>query len=131
MKNLTLSFDETQYAVCKFSSGAPIPAWLDLSAEFINVVRTKDELSIVCKADQVPMDMLIPVEKPWRAFKVEGPLDFSLTGILSSIANPLADAGISIFAISTFDTDYILVKENKFEQAKTVLAERFHITPSI
>jgi hypothetical protein len=72
----------------------------------------------------VPAD--VRAERGWRAFKVEGPLDFSLTGILSRIAAPLTDAGVSIFAISTFDTDYVLVRESALEKAKRALTDSGH-----
>lgn len=79
------------------------------------MTRTPTETSIVCEAPPVEG------EPGWRALMVEGPLDFSLTGILAGIAAPLAAAGISIFAISTFDTDYVLVKEARIDEATTVL----------
>jgi hypothetical protein len=75
----------------------------------------------VCEQKNVPGD--VKVESDWRAIKVSGPLDFALTGILASIANPLAAAKISIFAISTFDTDYVLVKSSKLDQAKRCLVD--------
>lgn len=79
------------------------------------MTRTDHELSVVCELDQVPAGA--KVEGGWRNFQVEGTLDFSLTGILAAIAKPLAKAEISIFAISTFDTDYILVPEKHVAQA--------------
>lgn len=102
------------YAVCKLSPLSPIPSWA-LSGSFFSISKTEDELSIVCDQSLVPAD--IKIEKDWRMFKVEGPLDFGLTGILASIANPLAQAKVSIFAISTFDTDYVLVKAHTLESA--------------
>ena len=84
------------------------------------ITKTTDELSIVCYEDIVPKN--IKAEKDWVSFKVEGPLDFSLTGVLSSLAGPLADENISIFSISTFDTDYLLVKSENFIRSKNVLS---------
>jgi len=113
---LTL-LDET-YSVCKLTVGSEIPGWAFIGS-FISVTRTKDELSIVCEQRHVPSD--VKSEPNWRVFKVQGPLDFGLTGILASIANPLADAKVSIFAISTFDTDYVMIKANDLKTAKACL----------
>lgn len=109
------------FSVCKLKAGSPMPQWVD-SSSFLNVTNTDDELSIVCISSCVPDS--IKAEHGWKIIKILGPLDFGLTGILSSIASPLADAKISIFAISTFDTDYVLIKEDKLNQAKAVLEGR-------
>ena len=113
-----------QLAVCRLEAGAKIPPWA-VTGSFFSVTRTEEELSITCSQTSLPgqdrADHPQKVEKGWRAFKVEGPLDFSLTGILASLAGPLGLAGISIFALSTFDTDYILVKKEDFNRAETVL----------
>lgn len=121
MKNLklTLSILPQKLAICRLDKNFPIPSWVE-SDDYFSITKTKDELSIVCPEKTVPND--IKAEKDWRAFKVEGVLDFSLTGILASLAVPLAKAKISIFAISTYDTDYLLIKEEKFDQAKKVLS---------
>jgi uncharacterized protein len=95
-------------AVCRLSAGAKIPDWA-WSGSFCSVTRTEDEVSIVCAADDVPEEHL--PKSPWICFKVEGPFSFSEVGILASIIDPLAAKGIPIFAISTFDTDYVLVGE--------------------
>lgn len=124
-KTLTLSIIPGRYAVCRLDADAQIPPDV-LQNPFFAVTRTRDELSIL-----LPEEDAAPgwqAEKGWRIIKVLGPLDFSLTGILVSIAAPLAEAGISIFAISTFDTDYILVKETVLPQAaETLQASGFHI----
>ena len=101
------------FAICRLDAAAPIPAWA--RGDFISITRTRDELSIVCAQINVPRD--VKCERAWRALRGIGVLDFALTGILASLATPLADAGISIFAISTFDTDYLLVKQNDFDHA--------------
>lgn len=88
------------------------------------ITRTRDELSIVCPQADVPPSTFS--EPEWRALKVAGPLDFSLTGVLASLAAPLADAGISIFALSTFDTDYLLVKSDVLALAVEVLRRAGH-----
>lgn len=89
--------------------------------EFVSITKTKDECSVICSKACIPEG--VKHEGPWRVLKVEGPLDFSLIGILSFISNTLANAGISIFAISTYDTDYILVKNEKTNEAKECLQE--------
>ena len=106
---------ETTYAVCRLASDAPMPA-LKPTANFASITRTAEELSIVCPVDQAPQNA--KCESPWICFKLEGPFAFSLTGVLASFLNPLAERGVPIFAVSTFDTDYVLVKR---EDAATAL----------
>lgn len=91
-------------------------------------VRTADEVSIVCAHREGVKNYpgTTRAERGWRALKVRGPLDFSQVGILASIAGPLANAGVSIFTISTFDTDYILVKDNVLDQAQAALEKAGH-----
>ena len=120
---LSLCIRPESLAVCRLDAGSDLPAWA-MAGSFFSVSRTAEEVSIVCMESTVPTD--VRAERGWRASKVEGPLDFSLTGILSRIATPLADAGISIFAISTFDTDYVLVKESALEKAKCALTDSGH-----
>jgi len=122
MRLLTLSVLPDTFAICRLDARAPIPAWA--RGDFLSITRTRDELSIVCAQSNVPDG--IQCERDWRAFQVVGQLDFALTGILASLSAPLADAGISIFALSTFDTDYILVKARDLEKAKRVLREAKH-----
>lgn len=104
-------------AVCRLSPEAPMPDWL--TRGWHNVTRTAEELSVVCEADIVPSG--IEQESPWRGFQVAGPIAFSEIGVLASICQPLAAANISIFAISTFDTDYLLVKSADFSRATEAL----------
>lgn len=118
MNTLTLSVLPEKLGICRLPSGEPIPSWLNMH-HFISITKTDDELSIVCTLESIPNN--VKVEKTWRALKVQGPLDFSITGLLASILNPLVAATISIFAISTFDTDYILIKEENLEKAIVVL----------
>lgn len=115
---LTLTTLPTPLAVCRRSPNEPIPAWA-LLGDFFSITRTADELSIVCPQARVPAHA--QAERGWRALKVAGPLDFALTGILAGLAGALAQAGISIFAISTYDTDYVLVKEEALEPACAAL----------
>ena len=108
------------FAICRLAPDAPIPAVIATSP-FISITRTGEELSIVCPANHVPQNA--KCESPWTCFKLEGPFPFSLTGVLASFIDPLAQSGIPIFAISTFDTDYVLVKEESAASAlKTLLA---------
>jgi uncharacterized protein len=115
-------------AVCRLDAGSDVPPWVDQSREFTSVTRTMDELSVVCAIDHVPEG--VPMEGPWRAFKVKGPIVMTLIGVVAALANPLADAGISIFAISTFDTDYILVHEPDFDAAVGALTRAGHVVVS-
>ncbi len=117
-QKLSLLVLPQKLAICSFDSKAKIPIWVE-GDDYFSITRTDDELSIVCSQERVPDG--IRAERDWRAFKVEGPLDFSLTGILASLTKPLAEAGISIFAISTFNTDYLLVKADKLDKAVKVL----------
>ncbi len=88
------------------------------------MTRTADELSLVLPDEERHPDW--KAEPGWRALRVDGTLDFALTGILSSLAAPLAAAGVSLFAISTYDTDYVLVRENDLEKAAAALAAEGH-----
>jgi hypothetical protein len=102
---------------------ADVPDWA-LSEQFVSVTRTSEELSVVCPKQNIPEG--IRCEPDYRCLKVEGPLDFNLTGILGSLTTVLAQAGISVFAVSTFDTDYILVKEDQIEKAVKTLSQAGH-----
>lgn len=124
---LTLSVLPFSLGLCRLDVSQPVPSWATES-KFFSISRTYDELSIVCPENNIPAN--VKCEKNWRAFKVEGPLDFSLIGILSSLITPLAEAKVSIFAISTYDTDYILVKNENFEKAAATLAKICKISRS-
>ena len=115
---LTLDLLDDELAVCRLPIDAPAPNWA-WSGELTSITSTDEELSLVCAADSVPID--VTHTAGWRAFKVRGPLDFSLVGILAGISGALANAGVSIFAISTYDTDYILVRGTQLEAAVTAL----------
>lgn len=120
---LTLSILPNQFAVCRLSPDADVPAWSQ-NTEFYSITRSRDELSVVCLNKDVPRD--IQAERDWLGLKVEGPLDSSLTGILASLANPLAKAKISIFAISTYGTDYVFVRKDSLSQAVAILKNEGH-----
>jgi hypothetical protein len=115
-------------AVCRFAPDARIPAWA-LKGEFFCVVRTRDELSIVCGESVCGEDRMpdgASAERGWLALKLEGPFPFSMTGVLASFLQPLAEAQIPIFAISTFDTDYVLIKRENLGQAVAALGAAGH-----
>lgn len=120
---LDLTVLEGRLAICRLAAGSEIPAWAT-TAPFFSVTRTPDEVSVVCPEEMVPSGTRC--EQGWRALKLEGPFEFSLVGVLSSVVDPLAEAGISIFAVSTFDTDYVLVKEERLEPAIAALRGRGH-----
>ena len=110
-------------SICRLDAGEEVPAWAT-GASFFSVTRTRDELSLVCPEDVVPEE--IPRERGWRAFMLEGTFDLSMVGILASVASPLAEVGASIFAVSTFDTDYVLVREEQLDLAIDTLRVRGH-----
>ncbi len=112
------------FAVCRLASDAAIPDWALYDGLPVSITRTADELSIICPESRVPGD--VQAERGWRCFKILGPLPFSMTGVLASLVAPLADAGISIFAFSTYDTDYVMVKEEMLSLARDVLAADGH-----
>jgi len=123
MKKLTrkLMVDPEILSICRLERNALIPEWA-LNDKFFSITRTAEELSVVCPQDQVPPGIL--KQDGWKALQVEGPLDFSLTGVLASLTEPLAKEGISVFAISTYDTDYLLVKKELLERAIKILVKR-------
>jgi GNAT superfamily N-acetyltransferase len=108
------------FAVCRLSPDAPLPTWV-ACGPVTSITRTADELSVVCRQDVVPES--VRCERGWRCLRVAGTLDFSLVGVLASLLGPLANAGVSVFVLSTFDTDYLLVKEDKLEKAIEVLSQ--------
>jgi hypothetical protein len=114
MKPLNLSIHPLNFAVCQLPTDASVPQQT-LQAPFYALTRTEDELSLVVPENFAPPEA--KVEAGWRCLKVVGPLDFALTGILANLATALAEAGVAIFAISTYDTDYILVKAVDLETA--------------
>ena len=118
MKSLTLRLLEHTFSIHSLPPNSDIPASV-LSAKIFFIAKTNDEVSIVApQSVEIASD---DVETDWQALEVVGPLDFTLTGIMSSISTVLANEKISIFAISTFDTDYVLVKNNTLDAAITAL----------
>lgn len=110
-------------SVCRLASAAEVPGWAK-DGIFISITRTEDELSIVCPESEVPDD--VQAERGWRMLQIQGPLDFGLIGVLASITAPLAGAGVSIFAISTYDTDYVLIKGGDLARAVQALEAAGH-----
>ena len=117
---LTLKPVPGSFAVCRLPAGTPLPAWFRPGA-FSSVSWTDQELSITCDESQVPVD--VRCERDWRCLMLQGPFAFDLTGVLLQVLQPLAAANIGIFAVSTFDTDYVLVKDPALQQAKQALRE--------
>jgi hypothetical protein len=120
---LTLTMLPGTLAICRLAPDAEVPAWT-WTGELASVTRTPDELSIICRADAVPPG--VRSEGGWRCLKVRGPLDFALTGILAALTAPLAAAGIALFAVSTYDTDYLLVKAEMLDRAAETLRGAGH-----
>jgi hypothetical protein len=124
--NLTLTMHQGDLSIVRLPPQAGIPAWLNLAARpLVSIASAANEVSIICPAGLVPTGQRS--EGPWRAFEIVGPIDFALTGVLASVLNPLAAAGLSIFAVSTYDTDWILVRADKLAAAGAVLAPHFRI----
>lgn len=106
------------FTVCTVADESEI----DLTKEFCFVGKTDEEISLVCITENVP-EYTLQREDGWRAFRIEGVLDFSLIGILAKISALLAEAEIGIFVVSTYRTDYVLVKKGQYEEALSVLAK--------
>lgn len=121
--SVTLHLSPGEYAIARLAPDAPVPAWAD-SPAFSAVTRTGDELSILCPAAQVPAE--VKHERGWALFKFQGPFAFTQTGVLASVLAPLATAQIGILAVSTFDTDYLLVKQEHVAAAIAALASAGH-----
>jgi uncharacterized protein len=114
-------------AVCQLDPKAPLPAWSNAgSSALVSVTRTASELSIVCAQENAPEEN-VRSERDWRCLMVEGPLDFSLTGVLSALLAPLAEAGVSVFALATFDTDYLLIRVAQLDLAVETLSAAGHL----
>ncbi len=119
-KKLTLSILPEKFGICHFAAKSPIPDWAT-KGEFFSITRTDQELSILYPQDKIPAGVLF--EKDWRAFRLEGIVEgIYVVGIIASLSKPLAENGISIFNISTYQTNYILVEEKNFEIAKKILS---------
>jgi uncharacterized protein len=120
---MTLTPIPGSFAICQLAPDTPLPAWATRGALW-SVTRSPTEVSIVCDASGVPPG--VRAQLTWRALMIQGPLALDLTGVLASLASPLAAAGIPLFAVSTYDTDYVLVPEADVERAVVVLRHAGH-----
>jgi hypothetical protein len=121
---LTFSLLPETFSICRLPHGSAIPLWA-LIHSFFSITQTNEELSIVCPDAATPTSG-IQAERNFRCLRVQNPLDFATTGVLASILEPLAQAQISIFSISTYDTDYVLVKEANLQGAIEILTQAGH-----
>jgi uncharacterized protein len=124
MSSLNLTLLDGRFAVCRLPPESLIPPWAYRGA-ICSVTITADELSIICNESAVPSD--VQHQGGWACLKLQGPFEFTLTGILTSLLNPLRDAGIGIFAMSTYDTDYVMVPGDRLEDALRALADAGHL----
>ena len=106
-----------KYAIARLSPDATLPPWLPKDS-FFSVSKSDEEISILCLEEKIPQT--IKKENDWTGFKIKGPLPFHLTGVLSTLINPLAEANIPVFVISTFDTDYIFIKAKWIKKTKII-----------
>lgn len=118
--NLKLSVLPQTFAICRLEKNTPVPEWALRGSQFSSITASSEEISIVCDETVVPPD--VKAVKGWRAFMVEGQLDLAMTGVIASLTAPLAEAGISVFTLSTFATDYLLVKAERLDDAVGVLS---------
>ncbi len=125
MAAMTLHSLDGLFAVCRLAAETPLPSWAaGAGTGFLSITRAPDELSIVCRQEVVPAD--VRCERGWRCLRVAGALDLALVGVLASLLAPLADAGIAVFVVSTFDTDYLLVKDDRRDAAIAALWRAGH-----
>jgi hypothetical protein len=126
MATSTLVSLDGLFAICRLAAETPLPAWTagGPAGSFVSITRTAEELSIVCRQELVPED--IRCERGWRVLRVAGTLEFTLVGVLAALLVPLADADVAVFVLSTFDTDYLLVKEDRLDAAVEVLRREDH-----
>ena len=124
MPGRTLALLPDRLAVCRLPPADEVPSWA-WTGPLASVTRTAEELSVVCAESAVPDD--VQAERGWRAMRVAGPLDFDLTGVVSSLTAPLADAGVPVFVLSTFDTDWLLVRHANVDEAVHALVHAGHV----
>ena len=122
-RRLTLRLLPAAFAICRLEPDAALPAWLPRQG-FTATIRTEDELSIYCDQNAVPQE--VRAARGWRALQLVGPFDFSETGVIASVAAPLAEAGISISVLATHDTDYLFVRNDALENAAEILQAAGH-----
>ena len=120
---LVFTLVEGAFGVARLAPSAEVPSW-GRSGPFVSITRNDEELSIVCREGDIPDG--VRSERGFRCLKIEGPFDFSAVGVIASFATALASAAISVFVISTFDTDYLMIKTADFDRAARVLREAGH-----
>jgi len=126
LMKLHLTVLESQFALCQLPADADVPAWA--LGELVSVTRTAQELSVVCDEEMVPEG--ITAERGWRCLAVKGPFSLELAGVLAQLTRPLAESGVPVFALSTFDTDYLLVKEERLADASAAFRRNGHVVES-
>jgi hypothetical protein len=126
MTGLKFSVVPGTYAICRLPAKAAVPAWAGRA--FTSITRTADELSIVCEERRLPAGggVELQLERGWALLKIHGPLPLDAIGVLASVTRPLAEAAISLFAVSTFDTDYVMVRRTHAKQAIAALTLAGH-----
>jgi uncharacterized protein len=122
-RKLSLSLLPKSFVICRLAAEAPIPAWAT-RGDFFSITRTSEELSLVTEMERVPADLRAEIS--WRAMKAHGPFDFSEVGVLASLVTPLADNDVSVFTISTFDTDYLFTRSAQLQAALGALRKAGH-----
>ena len=122
-RKLSLSVLSKSFVICRLTAEAPIPAWAT-RGDFFSITRTSEELSLVTEMELVPADLRAEVS--WRAMKAHGPFDLSEVGVLASLATPLAESEVSVFTISTFDTDYLFTRSGQLQAALEALRKAGH-----
>ncbi|MGB9929526.1 MAG: ACT domain-containing protein [Methanosarcina sp.] len=119
-----LNILKDSFGICKLEEKSEIPLWV-YNSNFFSITRTSEELSIICQENKIPAS--VPAEKNWRCLQVEGSLNFGLIGVIAEISRILANQKIGIFVLSTYNTDYIFVKEDELENAVKALLEADYV----
>ena len=125
MRPQGLTVLEGRVAVCRLDPGAEVPAWFDPQPPVSSLVRTQDELTVVLPEGVIPDE--VEGEAGWRVLRVEGPFDLRTTfGVIAGVTSPLAAAEVSVLSISTYDTDYLLIQDDRLERATQALRDAGH-----
>jgi uncharacterized protein len=127
-RNFELSLLAETFTICHLAADAAVPGWAT-QGQFFSITRTSEELSIIAESALVPERLRTEVS--WRVIRVHGPFDFSEVGVLVALVQPLAAAGVSVFAVSTFDTDYLLVQRSQLREAVIAFRKAAHTVHEI
>ncbi len=128
MNRRTLALLPERFAICRFAPDAPLPAWVFHASQTTwSLTRTPHELSLVCPEYDLPPSVDRDVQRNWRAFALDGPIPFDETGVLVALVQPLAEAGVPVFALSTYDTDLLLVPGARLADARAMLARTHEV----